>query len=112
MPSPRITHCLVRSLPIGSASRAWLRNCAADGCTKRPSYGLPGGRPTHCAKHKEDGMVDVISPRCAADGCTKHPSFGLPDGRPTHCAKHKDDGMVNVTSKPAKHRWQTSKASA
>ena len=49
---------------LGSRARS---QCAFEGCTKTANFGMPGGRATHCATHKEDGMVDVKNPRCAFD---------------------------------------------
>jgi hypothetical protein len=60
----------------------------------RPSFGLEGGRATHCSKCKNVDMRDVVSPKCA---CGKgRPSFGLDGGRATHCRTCKTEHMRYV----------------
>jgi hypothetical protein len=74
--------------------------CTAPGCSKRASFGDPGGQALSCAAHKLAGMVDVKNKKCSAPGCSKQPSFGEPGGRRAlRCAAHKLGGMVNVSSK-------------
>jgi hypothetical protein len=63
--------------------------------------------PTHCVKHKADGMRDVRSRRCAYEGCTTQPCFGFVDKQPTHCVKHKADGMRDVHSDRCTHEGCT-----
>jgi hypothetical protein len=59
-----------------------------------PSFGLEGGKPTHCVKCKTSEMVNVVNPKCH---CKKsRPKFGLEGGKPTHCAECKTGEMVNV----------------
>ena len=48
---------------------ALKHQCLAEGCTTRPTFGIPDGRPLFCAKHKEDGMEDVVNSKCAAGVC-------------------------------------------
>ena len=39
------------------------RHCRCDypeGCIKKPSFGVPRGRPTRCSDHDEPGMVDLV----------------------------------------------------
>lgn len=38
-------------------------------CGVMASYGFPGDKQKTCVKHKEDGMINVVSPRCKNDGC-------------------------------------------
>lgn len=72
-----------------------MPECAV--CGKNPVFGLVKGKPTHCRKHKEPEMKDVVNQTCAE--CGKRPSFGLVRGKPTHCRKHKKPEMKNVVSK-------------
>ena len=42
----------------------------AEGCQKRPTFNFPGVKPAKfCGSHKEEGMVNVVSPLCAAGAC-------------------------------------------
>jgi hypothetical protein len=71
--------------------------CQHEDCNIRSSFGSPDDRkPRYCAKHKLDGMVDVISRRCKYEGCPTYPVYGFPnDKKPACCVKHKLDGMVD-----------------
>lgn len=62
------------------------------------SFGVPGGPPTHCKKHKAHDMVDVTNKMCEMCGDVRA-NFGAPGGRATHCEQHKAHDMVNVLSK-------------
>ena len=73
--------------------------CSNEGCEKRPHFGPVDGKPTHCATHKKEDYVNVVSKRCAEEGCQKKPAFGPVDGKATHCATHKKEDYVNVVSK-------------
>ena len=71
--------------------------CEFSGCSvKYSTYGVEGNRPTRCAKHKLEGMFDLIHKRCKYDDCRVNPVYGLPNKSPTHCKKHKTDNMINV----------------
>ena len=48
--------------------------CGQDGCTTRPTYGLPGGKRMRCVSHATPDMVDVTNKRCEQDGCKTLPS--------------------------------------
>ena len=70
-----------------------------DGCSTRPSFGLPEGSCTRCATHKEPGMVNLSGKHCDhPDGCSNAPSFGLPGGSRARCSLHKEPDMVNLCS--------------
>jgi hypothetical protein len=51
------------------------KRCEHGGCDTRPLFGVPGKRPTRCAKHKYDGMINVKSKKCENDGCDSRPSY-------------------------------------
>lgn len=70
--------------------------CGYDGCSKQPSYGLPGDIPSCCTSHKLGGMIHLKAKKCGHDQCGKQPSYGLPDQRTSRCAEHKLDGMINA----------------
>ena len=86
----------LRQIPISGGKKAvpadgqMIRrvrlHCEFDGCTTKPSYGIAGGRPTHCKTHADAEMIDVISKRCVFDGCTTLSSF-VGGGR-HYCIKH------------------------
>jgi len=77
------------------------KRCIFPGCTTQPVFNLPGESiATHCATHKLDGMIDIVSKRCIFPECTTHPSYNLPgESTATHCATHKLDGMIDIKSK-------------
>jgi hypothetical protein len=66
-------------------------------CKKgRPSFGVEGGRATHCSECKTSGMVNVVHKKCH---CKKgRSSFGVQGGRATHCSECKMSGMVDVVN--------------
>ena len=54
----------------------------------------------YCAKHAQEGMVDVMSRKCRIEGCGKLPYFGV--ARTTtveYSTQHALEGMVNVKSR-------------
>ena len=73
--------------------------CKFIGCDKRTSFGIPGGKPTHCGKHKTEQMEDLVNKRCEHEGCKSQPAFGIPGGKPTHCSKHKTEQMEDLVNK-------------
>jgi len=75
------------------------QTCQFGDCGKRPSFGLAGGKPTHCGAHRTPDMRNVVSSMCQFDGCSTGPSFGLVAGKPTHCAAHRAPDMRDVKSK-------------
>ena len=70
--------------------------CKVLGCTKQPSFALPGGTASRCSGHADPGMVDVKSKKCTVPGCAKKSIFALPGDKPSRCAGHADPGMVHV----------------
>ena len=49
--------------------QARSRQCAAQGCGKRPVFNLPGEKlPIWCQAHKSEGMVDVLNRLCTHPG--------------------------------------------
>jgi hypothetical protein len=66
-------------------------------CNKQPSFGIEGGRATHCAGCKSGIMVDVRNAKCFV--CKKkQPNFGI-EGRATHCVGCKSGVMRNTNFK-------------
>jgi EsV-1-7 cysteine-rich motif len=45
--------------------------------------------PVRCNTHKEDGQIDLMTPRCKWKSCAKRPSFALPGEKPSYCSIHK-----------------------
>jgi hypothetical protein len=72
--------------------------CNVKGCPRRrSSFGVLGGRPTRCKKHKDPKMINVVSKRCEDPKCDLFASFGIAGGKKTHCSIHKPLEMVDVT---------------
>eukprot|EP00891_Asterochloris_glomerata_P004821 jgi/Astpho2/4821/Aster-07521 len=78
---------------VGAAPRKCFCNRA------QPNFAHPGqSKPTHCAKCKEDGMVNIRAATCACGKAV--PSFAtLGTMKATHCNNCKEPGMVNVVSR-------------
>ena len=56
-----------RALPVPVQARS--RQCAVQGCGKRPVFNFPGEKlPTLCQVHKQEGMVDVLNRLCTHPG--------------------------------------------
>ena len=68
-------------------------------CTIFASFGTEWKNPLFCARHKLDGMKNVVSKRCEAPGCESRPTFGREKGKALYCALHFLDGMKNVKDK-------------
>ena len=79
------------------------KKCCEKGCTKQPTYNLPGEtKGIYCFKHKKDNMIDVKHPHCKEEGCTTRPCYNLStEKKAIYCKKHKKDGMINITDKNA-----------
>jgi EsV-1-7 cysteine-rich motif len=45
--------------------------------------------PVRCNTHKEDGQIDLMTPRCKWRSCAKRPSYALPGEKPSYCSIHK-----------------------
>ena len=72
-------------------------------CKKHRHYGIRGRRPTHCAVHKLENMVDVVNKRCVHPTCEELPVYNVRGKRPTHCVVHKLENMVDVKNKRCAH---------
>jgi len=40
------------------------KRCVVEGCSKQPYFGQPEETAIHCAKHRVDGDIDLLSKRC------------------------------------------------
>ncbi len=70
------------------------RGCKHPGCRLTPNFGLRGAGAVSCAKHKDAGMVNLVSKRCEADSCDRIPSYNwdAPGARAVFCNTHKAEG--------------------
>lgn len=84
--------------------------CVHMKCNKTASFGYPikdaqKKEALYCAKHKLEGMTDVIHKKCLYEGCNKCPSYNYPISTISfksvrlYCKKHKLNGMVRVIGK-------------
>lgn len=86
-----------------------MTRCTYPKCVRRASFGLPGGKATRCAGHRQDNYRYIMNRRrCIAmrglrARCTKQPSFGPPgpvdSDNATYCAEHRPDGYQDVRNK-------------
>ena len=81
--------------------------CAHEGgCRTHPKYGLPGHPPTHCAKHKQTGMIPNPKRRCieCPKGKKSVALYGLASSASSgalFCEKHHDPKMhTNLIERP------------
>lgn len=81
--------------------RFYAQKCK--GCKKtQPSFGLLGKKATHCAKCKENDMVDLVSNLCKNidkdnNKCQKNATQGyFGDKKASRCKKHMLPGMIDI----------------
>ncbi len=72
------------------------RKCQHLGCATHAWYGIPGKPPTHCAKHREAGMIQRPNSNCIS--CKGPAIYGI-NLKPRHCETHKVDEDVNLTER-------------
>ncbi|CAM9921250.1 unnamed protein product, partial [Discosporangium mesarthrocarpum] len=71
--------------------------CLEEGCSKSPSFGMPGGRAEYCSVHKAPGMMNVrVTPKCETPDCMKTAKLGYRGCKPQFCHEHSLEGMVTV----------------
>lgn len=75
--------------------------CEFPDCKVRANFNFPTETlALYCSKHKEEGMINIISKRCAHTRCMKQPTFNFPTKKNVlYCVKHKKEGMVDIKSK-------------
>lgn len=72
-----------------------------EGGIEAPTHGDPGSKNAElCARHAEEGMIDVHHTTCAHDDCGKSPAYGAAGTkRPEFCAQHVKQGMASSSSR-------------
>lgn len=81
--------------------------CEEEGCYISASYGLPGGKATHCVKHRPKGCV-LNMKTCVVAGCDLQPSYGPEGGTVyTHCSHHRPETYIDVRNIPCSHEGCT-----
>ena len=74
--------------------------CIVPGCTTYKSFGIQGGKITHCLSHKTEEMVDLKSRKCLENGCNLQPVFNFKgEKKGIYCGSHKKEGMINLIAK-------------
>jgi len=71
--------------------------CIFDGCGKSALYGKPGNKRSHCASHRQPGMIKKPNATCV--DCSELAIYGL-NWTATHCLDHKVDGELNLIERP------------
>jgi len=69
--------------------------CTDNNCNVRASYGIPGLKPTKCAKHKIENMIPKPRSKCKRENCNNNAVYGVKS--PIHCEVHKDENEINLT---------------
>lgn len=70
--------------------------CDTAGCLSVASYGIPGGKPSRCSRHRAPGMLSRPRARCVV--CRTPAVYGK-SYIPRHCETHKEDGEDNLTER-------------
>jgi hypothetical protein len=65
-----------------------VKYCIYHGCTSAQRYGKPGTRMSHCAKHREPGMIRRSNGKCKSPRCREPAIYGT-NYTPRHCAAHR-----------------------
>lgn len=84
-------HCKQHAVSNKSDDR---RRCEFEGCrsTQRPTFGIPGEKPTRCKNHKTPDMAS--HKQCVEEGCKVSASYGLPDEVAQYCKTHAGVGYI------------------
>ena len=69
------------------------KRCEQDGCETHVLYGKPGNKPSHCAKHREKGMIRRPNGKCIT---CKEPAIYGTNYIPKHCEAHKQEDEQNL----------------
>lgn len=72
--------------------------CRGPECYLTPYFGLPGATPTYCSKHKQEGMINLISKRCEDESCDRIPSYNydMVGAKAVYCNAHKAEGGLSA----------------
>jgi hypothetical protein len=69
-------------------------------CGKGAMYGIRGGKAISCARHREEGYVNLWRKPCNAEGCDKEATRGLAGGKRVSCKQHSAENYVCLRRKP------------
>lgn len=91
------------SVAVAATSAAGMNNlntsrCRGPECYLTPYFGLSGATPTYCSKHKQEGMINVISKRCEDESCDRIPSYNydMVGAKAVYCNAHKAEGELSA----------------
>lgn len=73
------------------------KRCEYNGCNKSVYYGKPGMYKSHCAQHKQPGMIRNPTKRCSK--CKNKAIWGN-NNNPIHCELHKTENDINLVEQP------------
>ncbi|CAM9233024.1 unnamed protein product, partial [Choristocarpus tenellus] len=62
-------------------------------CNRACRFAFANEPAVFCAKHKLDGMVDVLNPKCKMQDCQEVPTHGYDGEQPSFCVNHMATGM-------------------
>ena len=86
--------------------------CRVDNCeVKYPSFNLPNEKQgVCCGKHKDDGMINIITKTCQHENCKKQPIFNvIGEKLGMFCKNHRTKGMSDVVTKKCEYDQCTKK---
>lgn len=77
--------------------------CRGPECKLTPYFGQRGSTPAFCAKHKEAGMVNLVSKRCKEESCDRIPSYNVDavGAKAIYCNTHKAEGGGSSYREPS-----------
>jgi len=76
------------------------KHCESNGCTTRSNFGLPGKQASHCAEHREKGMIFNPSKQCLEVNCRQLALYGIL--KQEHCEQHKYENEINLIERQCK----------
>lgn len=77
------------------------RKCAYKDCDTQLLYNFSGHKGgLYCNKHKEDGMINVVSIKCNVENCNTRASFSFYHQNAIRCSKHKERFMIRINRNP------------
>jgi hypothetical protein len=74
------------------------KRCQHDGCNTRVLYGTPGHAKSHCAQHRQKGMIRRPNAKCCI--CKNELAIWGKNWVPKHCEAHKTSDDENLVERP------------
>jgi hypothetical protein len=77
--------------------------CEKEGCNTRATFNFKGQTKRFCNKHKEIGMINVVTKKCENTDCDRIAIYNfINEPIRKYCSIHREIGMVNIKHKKCK----------